>query len=224
MTCGDMIIPATVIDRSGLPRRPRIELADRVLTSTSLPVSAVPPRVGLLRQNPGRFPHLSVRDGLCYAPTAFALGSRTVVPDLGARHRQPAVRVLLLNEPYTGLDASLRRTLSDLVSSLVAEDSIPAVLVTHGRADAQAFADHLAILDRGELLQIGAPDEAVLRPASRRVAELIGNFGFVPTGIAIAGMHPERIIAGASADPGLVVTGVSVTSRLLPVTRSPLQC
>ncbi len=222
------------------PRRARIELADRVLTSTSPPVSAVPPwqrRVGLLRQNPGLFPHLSVRDNLCYAPTASPsaaeLSSLTSVLGIGSllsamparlsggqAHRVALGRlllahcdVLLLDEPYTGLDASLRRTLTDLVSSLVAERSIPAVLVTHELFDAQAFAGRLAILDHGELLQIGAPDEIVLRPVSRRVAELIGYLGFVPDGDAIAGVHPERVIPGAFSDRGLVLTGTVIACR-----------
>ena len=87
---------------------------------------------------------------------------------------------LLLDEPYTGLDASLRRALTELVVRLVAARDVPAVLVAHELADAQAFADRLAVLDRGRLLQVGAPDEVVLRPASRRVAELVGYLGFVP--------------------------------------------
>ena len=191
------------------PRRGRIELGGRVLTSTAPPVRAVPPwqrRVGLLRQNPGLFPHLSVRDNLCYAPSAPRSGPElsslasvlgidgllTAMPARlsgGQAHRVALGRLLLaqcdtllLDEPYTGLDASLRRTLTDLVSSLVAERSVPSILVTHELADAQAFADRLAVLDRGELLQVGAPDEVVLRPASRRVAELVGYLGFVPSG------------------------------------------
>jgi molybdate transport system ATP-binding protein len=222
------------------PRRGRIELAGRLLTSTSPPVSAVPPwqrRVGLLRQNPGLFPHLSVRDNLCYAPTASpsadelsslasVLGIEPLLPAMPARlsggqaHRVALGRlllahcdVLLLDEPYTGLDASLRRTLTDLVSSLVAERSIPAVLVTHELADAQAFADHLAILDRGQVLQIGAPDEVVLHPASRRVAELIGYLGFVPSGDATVGVHPERVLAGTFGDRGVVLTGTVTACR-----------
>ena len=182
------------------PRRARIELGGRVLTSTAPPVCAVPPwqrRVGLLRQNPGLFPHLSVRDNLATRPPrpgrdrvsslASVLGIDGLLSAMPARlsggqaHRVALGRLLLahcdtllLDEPYTGLDASLRRTLTDLVSSLVAERSVPAILVTHELADAQAFADRLAVLDRGELLQVGAPDEVVLRPASRRVAELVG--------------------------------------------------
>jgi ABC-type sulfate/molybdate transport systems ATPase subunit len=191
----------------------------------------------LLRQDPGLFPHLSVRDNLCYAPSAprsgtevaelaSVLGIEGLLSAMPARlsggqaHRVALGRLLLarcdtllLDEPYTGLDASLRRSLTDLVRSLVAERSVPSILVTHELSDAQAFADRLAVLDRGELLQIGAPDEVVLRPAARRVAELIGYLGFVPSGEAVAGVHPERVIAGAFADRGLVLTGVVTACR-----------
>ena len=88
-----------------------------------------------------------------------------------------------------------------------------AVLVTHELTDAQAFADRLAVLDRGELLQVGTPDEVVLRPASRRVAELIGYLGFVPAAGKTAGVHPERVMAGALPDRGLVLTGAVVACR-----------
>ena len=222
------------------PRRGRICLGDRVLTSTLPPPVALPPwqrRVGLLRQNPGLFPHLSVRDNLCYAPSAPRPG--TEVSDLasflglenllsamparlsgGQAHRVALGRLLLarcdtllLDEPYTGLDASLRRSLTDLVSLLVADRSVPSILVTHELEDAQAFAHRLAVLDRGSLLQVGAPDEVVLRPASRRVAELVGYLGFVPTDEAVVGIHPERVVTGAFPDRGLVLSGVVTACR-----------
>jgi ABC-type sulfate/molybdate transport systems ATPase subunit len=223
-----------------LPRRGHIELGGRVLTSTAPPVRAVPPwqrRVGLLRQDPGLFPHLSVRDNLCYAPSATPsdaelsslaalLGIESLLAAMPARlsggqaHRVALGRLLLahcdmllLDEPYTGLDASLRRTLTQQVGSLVTERSVPAILVTHELVDAQAFADRLAVLDRGELLQVGAPDEVVLRPASRRVAELVGYLGFVPSSEIVAGVHPERVIPGAFGDRGLVLTGVVKACR-----------
>ena len=222
------------------PRRGLICLGDRVLTSTVPPVIALPPWqrwVGLLRQNPGLFPHLSVRDNLCYAPTASpsgsalselasVLGIESLLSAMPARlsggqaHRVALGRLLLahcdtllLDEPYTGLDASLRRTLTNLVGSLIADRSIPAILVTHELPDAQAFADRLAVIDRGELLQVGAPNEVVLHPASRRVAELVGYLGFVPSGDKVAGIHPERVMAGAFPDRGLVLTGVIPACR-----------
>jgi ABC-type sulfate/molybdate transport systems ATPase subunit len=226
------------------PRRGRVVLGDRVLTSTAAPVQLVPPwqrRVGLLRQDPGLFPHLSVRGNLTYArsaspkdPAAAAelaevaatLGIEGLLDAMpaalsgGQRHRVALGRLLLahcdallLDEPYTGLDASLRRSLTELVVSLVTAREVPAMLVAHELADAQAFADRLAVLDRGELLQIGPPGQVVLRPASRRVAELVGYLGFVPAGpAAVAGVHPERVLAGAHPGRGLVLTG-SVAAR-----------
>jgi ABC-type sugar transport system ATPase subunit len=252
-----------------VPRRALISLGDRMLTSTDPPVVTVPPwrrRVGLLRQNPSLFPHLSVRDNLRYAPSASrspaelselaaVLGIDALLSTMpaqlsgGQAHRVALGRLLLarcdtllLDEPYTGLDVSLRRTLTQLVSSLVAERSIPAILVTHELSDAQAFADRLAVIDRGELLQVGAPDEVVLRPASRRVAELVGYLGFVPAGDTlpagdpgpagdagpagdmepardagpaglVAGVHPERVIAGAAPGRGIVLAAVVEGTR-----------
>ncbi len=222
------------------PRRGHVSLSGRVLTSTARPVVAVPPwqrRVGLLRQNPGLFPHLSVRDNLCYAPSASpseaeltsltsVLGIGDLLPAMPARlsggqaHRVALGRLLLarcdtllLDEPYTGLDAHLRRTLTQLVGSLVTDRRVPAVLVTHDLPDAQAFADQLAVLDLGEILQAGRPDEVVLRPASRRVAELVGYLGFVPSGRGLAGVHPDRVAAGALEGRGLVLDGVVQASR-----------
>jgi ABC-type sulfate/molybdate transport systems ATPase subunit len=222
------------------PRRGLISLGGRVLTSTARPRVALPPwqrRVGLLRQDPGLFPHLSVRDNLRYAPSApscgadlsslaSALGIEGLLSAMPARlsggqaHRVALGRLLLarcdtllLDEPYAGLDAGLRRALTDLVGSLVADRSVPAVLVTHELADAQAFAGHLAVLDRGSLLQVGPPDEVVLRPASRRVAELVGYLGFVPSGGRLAGIHPERVVPGALPDRGLVLAGLVAACR-----------
>jgi molybdate transport system ATP-binding protein len=140
------------------PRSGFIELAGRILTRTAAPSVAVPPwlrQVGLLRQDPGLFPHLSVRDNLAYARAtdprggeltglADALGIGDLLDAMPARlsggqqHRAALGRlllahcgVLLLDEPYSGLDAVLRRTLTALVVRLATERSVPAVLVAH---------------------------------------------------------------------------------------------
>jgi ABC-type sulfate/molybdate transport systems ATPase subunit len=219
-------------------RRARIELSGRVLTSTGDPVIAVPPwrrRVGLLRQDPGLFPHLSVRANLRYAgcspaelsPLATALGIEALLDVMPARlsggqaHRVALGRLLLarcdtllLDEPYTGLDASLGRSLSELVTSLVDQRGVPAILVAHELAQAQAFAHRLAVLDQGKLLQLGAPAEVVGRPASRRVAELVGYPAFLPTqGGMVAGVHPDRVIGGAHPERGLAVSGAVTSCR-----------
>ncbi len=219
------------------PRRARIVLNGRVLTQTSPPRQAVPPwqrRTGLLRQDPGLFPHLTVRQNLEYGAGRHhpagetarlsarlgldgLLGDRPAQLSGGQAHRVAIGRlllahcdVLLLDEPYTGLDAGLRRVLTSLVRSLAADREVPAVLVAHELAEAQAFADRLAVLDRGTILQQGPPAEVVRRPATRRVAELVGYRGFLPlaeSGTAVAGVHPDRVAAGAQPGRGPVVSG-----------------
>ncbi len=233
-----------------------VELGGRVLTaagpragghSAGAGQVAVPPwrrRVGLLRQDPGLFPHLSVQANLTYAKSPRSSGTRPTAADLaaiatqlgiegllpamparlsgGQQHRVALGRLLLahcdallLDEPFASLDAALRRTLTALVKDLAAQRSVPTLLVTHQLSDAQAFADRLAVMDRGQVLQVGAPDEVVLAPASRRVAELVGYLGFLPTeqpGL-VAGVHPDRVAAGADPARGLVVTGTVVGAR-----------
>ncbi len=200
------------------PARGRVELNGRLLTSAGPPARTVPPwqrRVGLLRQDPALFPHLPVRGNLAYAlprhrgdagqAELAALAARLGLDGLlavmparlsgGQAHRVALGRLLLahceallLDEPFTGLDAGLRRSLTELVAALVADRQVPAILVAHELADAQAFGDRLAVLDHGELLQCGPPDQVVLRPASRRVAELVGYLGFVPVPAGRAGL------------------------------------
>ena len=240
------------------PRSCRIELGGRTLTSTGSPRVAVPPwerRVGLLRQDPGLFPHLSVRANLTYARSArpgrggrrgaggelteiaSSLGIEGLLAAMparlsgGQRHRVALGRLLLahcdallLDEPFASLDAALRRSLTALVKDLSSQRTVPSVLVTHQLSDAQAFADRLLVMDAGAILQEGAPDEVVLRPASRRVAELVGYLGFVPVPGAdpargpgasgvVAGVHPDRVLPGADPARGLVVTGTVTAAR-----------
>ena len=220
------------------PRSGQVVLAGRILTRTSAPRLAVPPwrrGVGLLRQDPGLFPHLTVQQNLEYgagrnpdrartARLAADLGIDGLLADRPARlsggqaHRVALGRLLLarcgallLDEPYTGLDTSLRRALTELVRSLAADAGIPVVLVAHELTEAQAFADRLAVLDAGQVLQDGPAGEVVRRPASRRVAELTGYLSFVPAAAAgdgaVAGVHPERVVPGAHPERGLVLSG-----------------
>lgn len=233
------------------PRRARISLNGRVLTATRRPPIAVPPwqrKVGLLRQDPGLFPHLSVRDNLLYSRSgadeaeltelAGQLGIGSLLTAMPARlsggqaHRVALGRLLmshcdalLLDEPYTGLDASLRRGMTELVVTLVGERRVPAVLVAHELAEAQAFADRLAVLDHGEILQTGLPGDVVRRPASRRVAELVGYTAFVPPSAGtgrvagrnaagtVAGIHPDRVVLGVQPERGLALSGVVTACR-----------
>lgn len=213
------------------PARGRVRLADRELNG----LPSWRRRVGLLRQDPGLFPHLSVRANLGYSRAAepgdlerlaeslgigSLLGERPARLSGGQQHRVALGRLLLahcdallLDEPFSGLDLTLRRSLTDLVVRLVTERQIPAVLVAHELTDAQAFADRLAVLDHGSLLQTGDPDEVIRRPASRRVAALVGYPAFVAADGLIAAIHPERVSTGSLPAAGLVLSGDVLACR-----------
>lgn len=202
-------------------------------------------RVALLRQEPALFPHLDVRANLRYAhPRADPAKLQQLVhtleldallharPDAlsgGQRQRVALGRallsdfaVLLLDEPYTGLDSRLRHQLTNLIRAETATRGVPAVLVAHELVEAQAFADRLGVLDRGQLLQFDTPGEIVRNPLTRRVAELVGYRSFLPVpgpaaralppGAVIA-VHPERVQPGIHPALGVPLAGALLSIR-----------
>lgn len=210
-------------------------------------------RVGLLRQAAMLFPHLTVAENLGYSrrgpggrpagpdPGWLALlverlglqGLLEVRPaglSGGQSQRVALARVLasdhqalLLDEPLTGQDPALRLELRLVLAELIARRPVPALLVTHDLDEAQAFGDRLAVMDRGRVLQLGPPAEVVRRPASRRVAELVGYSALIATdrcrfpgsGAPAPGwvaVHPDKVVMGAvpAAGPSLQGRVVSV--------------
>lgn len=97
-----------------------------------------------------------------------------------ARSLAPRPRALLLDEPLSALDTTLRRRLAQDLAQILRETATTAVYVTHDHQEAYTVADRVAILDAGRLLQIAEPEELRARPASRRVAEFLGFSAFVP--------------------------------------------
>ncbi|MDQ0375449.1 thiamine transport system ATP-binding protein [Cellulomonas humilata] len=97
-----------------------------------------------------------------------------------ARALAPAPRLLLLDEPLSALDRALRERLAvDLRAALVATGTT-AVFVTHDQDEAFAVADRVAVMAAGRLLQVDAPADLWVRPASREVAAFLGYEAFVP--------------------------------------------
>ncbi|GMA49938.1 hypothetical protein GCM10025857_12950 [Alicyclobacillus contaminans] len=117
-------------------------------------------------------------------------------------------RLLLLDEPLSALDWPTRRQLQDVLVALHRDLHIPVVLVTHQLAEAQRMAHRIGVLDEGELLQMGSVDEVVTRPATPRVAALVGYTAFLPIEGRVVAVHPERVVLGARPHLGPVLTGV----------------
>jgi len=87
-----------------------------------------------------------------------------------ARHPQ----ALLLDEPFSSLDASLRSRVREEVHALLREQGVTTVLVTHDQEEALSLADNVAVLRDGRIIQQGAPVELYERPADERLARFLG--------------------------------------------------
>lgn len=173
--------------------------------------------MGMVFQRPLLFPHLSVLDNVAFADRVAGLGraasrrnaegylemvqlagyGRRSVHELsGGQEQRVAIArslaarpsVLLLDEPFSALDPSLRTDMHDLIRDIRAALSPTIVLVTHDRDEAAAVADRIAVLHRGELLQHDLVERIYNAPVSVRVARLLGGLNEVP-GTVIDGVH-----------------------------------
>jgi iron(III) transport system ATP-binding protein len=88
--------------------------------------------------------------------------------------------VLLLDEPLSNLDAQLRLEMRVEIKRLHDQTGTTALYVTHDQEEALSIADRIAVLKDGVLQQVGAPRELYRRPASRFVAEFLGETNFIP--------------------------------------------
>ena len=89
-------------------------------------------------------------------------------------------RALLLDEPLSNLDPTLRQAMRDDLRAMLRRVGVPALFVTHDQEDAFAIADRIALLKNGKLLQSGTPEDLYHAPASREVAAFIGRGSIVP--------------------------------------------
>ncbi|MFH1974685.1 MAG: ABC transporter ATP-binding protein [Pseudomonadota bacterium] len=89
-------------------------------------------------------------------------------------------KVLLLDEPLSNLDAKLREKMRFEIKSLVKRMGITSVYVTHDQAEAMVISDRIVVMEKGNIVQIGTPDEIYDKPTSRFVADFIGAMNFIP--------------------------------------------
>ncbi|RKX78597.1 MAG: polyamine ABC transporter ATP-binding protein [Spirochaetes bacterium] len=161
-------------------------------------------QVGVVFQDHALFPHLSVRDNVAYGPRARGMGRRQagMAADRylemtrisryakkkpsslsgGEKQRVSLARalaikpkILLLDEPFSSLDASLRRDMRNEVRNIQRETGITAVLVTHDQEEALSLADFLAVMKDGEITQMGSPADLWTFPENLFTALFIGR-------------------------------------------------
>ncbi len=120
--------------------------------------------------------------------------------------------VLLLDEPFSALDAKIRAEMREELKRIQMELHITVVFVTHDQEEAMSISDRLVVMNKGVFEQIGTPTEIYDNPATRYVASFIGDMNFFPGrgGEQIAvrpeELHVVRAGEGADGVPGVVRT------------------
>lgn len=113
-----------------------------------------------------------------------------------ARALAPRPRLLLLDEPFSALDAQLRTQIRAEVFQILKEQRIPILLVTHDRSEALSAADQVAILEGGRVAQCGSAKEVYFHPNCAQVADFIGEGSLVPVEVVAGQMRLAPNSAG----------------------------
>ena len=162
-------------------------------------LGALPPeqrQIGYMPQDYGLFPHMTVAQQLAFPVGADAASARYWLAHLGldtltarlphelsfgqrqrvalARALTRHSKLLLFDEPFAALDTPRRRRLQQSLRALQREIDAVTVIVTHDPDEAALLADEMLVIEQGRVLQAGAVEDVFRRPASLRVAELLG--------------------------------------------------
>ena len=163
--------------------------------------------VGLMFQDFALFPHLSIIDNVAFGlkslPREEALReAEAILARVGmARHRNqyphvlsggeqqrvalaraivPRPAVMLMDEPFSGLDVHLRERLQEETLALLRETQATSIIVTHHPEEAMRLADRIAVLRRGRIVQVGRAHELHRNPADLFVARLFSEINEIP--------------------------------------------
>lgn len=184
------------------PDSGEIQIGGQQVFAKGVNVSAEERRVGYVPQDAALFPHLSVTKNIEFGLNKLPSSERSArvaellklvdlvgyedrMPDQlsgGQRHRvalaralAPKPQLILLDEPFSSLDAELRVRLREDVRNVITKTGTTAILVTHDQEEALSIASRVAILRDGEFAQIGNPSEIYQAPADVEMATFLGD-------------------------------------------------
>jgi iron(III) transport system ATP-binding protein len=223
------------------PDAGEIWVGDRCLSSAATVIPPERRRMGMIFQSYALWPHMTVAQNVAYGLrfNGVARGERDgkvtemlrVVQLAGYERRYPGElsggqqqrvavaralvvepEILLLDEPLSNLDASLREEMRFEIRRLHETFGITTLYVTHDQGEAMVISDRVAVLDQGRVAQIGTAEELFERPRTRFVAEFIGKTNLIE-GIAersdtfVRGKLRLRVV-DANLTPGPVVLSI----------------
>ena len=158
--------------------------------------------IGFVFQDYALFPHMSALDNVAFGLTKLPKFKRKVFAEevlcrtgMGnfkdrspaelsggqqqrvalARAIAPEPKLILLDEPFSNLDAILRDTTRKEVRAILKKAGMSAILVTHDQEEALSFADRIAVMNNGKIEQIGTPEEVYYKPRTKFVAQFLGR-------------------------------------------------
>jgi ABC-type Fe3+/spermidine/putrescine transport system ATPase subunit len=178
--------------------------------------------VNTVFQSYALFPHLSVLDNVAYGLKQISIGrqkrhararellglvrleqveSRKPRQLSGGQQQRVALaralakgpRVLLLDEPLGALDLKLRKEMQVFLKRLHSELGMTFLYVTHDQEEALAMSDRVAVMNKGRIEQLGAPREIYDSPATRFVADFIGETNFIRQNGSTIAVRPEHV-------------------------------
>jgi ABC-type sugar transport system ATPase subunit len=220
------------------PTRGRVEFSGRDLAN----VPAEKRGMGYLPQRLDLFPHLSVRENIVYGPRSRHLPAAEYQPVVdalveatgigplldrrpdtlsgGERQRLALVRalaarppLLLLDEPFSALNESLRHELWRLLKTLQADYGFAILMITHDLSEGFFIGDHITVLIDGEVRQTGTRDDVWRNPASVAVAQYLGIRNIFSG--TVAGVEPQAVVVDCP------VLGGRLLVNLLPDSSRP---
>ena len=220
--CGKTTLLRTI---AGLeqPDRGSIEVSGKVVVGPNVWVAPERRRIGMVFQDWALFPHLDVAGNVGYGlprkeRTAERIEAALEIVDLGglakrqpgtlsggqqqrvalARAIAPEPAVLLLDEPFSNLDSSLRVQVRSEIHQLLVELGVTTVFVTHDQEEAFVLGDEVAVMFDGQIVQQAPPADLYAHPATPWVAAFVGD---------------ANLLAG-SADGGMAHTAVGAVPLL----------
>ncbi len=194
-----------------MPDAGRVTLGGRVLCDGQGAVPAHHRRIGFVVQDGALFPHLSVAQNIGFGLSRDEPGRDARIAELsemveleaallrrkpdelsgGQQQRVALARALarkpelmLLDEPFSALDTGLRDATRKAVAQVLNAAGITTILVTHDQPEALSFADQVAVMHEGRLLQAGTPRALYLQPRNRTIAEFLGEAIVMPASLA----------------------------------------
>ena len=216
------------------PDAGRIEVGGRVMAGDGPPVPPEKRRIGMVFQDYALFPHLTVERNVAFGLRRGDRGRVQATLELvGLQHKAerfphelsggerqrvalaralaPEPEIVLLDEPFSSLDATLRADLRREVELILREAGATTLLVTHDQEEALSLADRLAVMRDGRLVQVGSPEQVYARPADRWAAQFVGEVNVVvgvAQGTAVETELGKFSLVGAAAGDGTVHVAV----------------